>query len=80
MTKRTELAFTGTHITATVLNYEGIVQFGYNDPVTFEVEGSTFTTNAINGVATMEFDVDPGTYTVRTVNADLANGELIVNA
>lgn len=70
----------GGFVRARYLDYEGNL-VDYNGEITFEFEGEQQSAQAVNGVAEIPFFVvDPGSYVVRTVNPDIANGEVTINA
>lgn len=76
---RTELSYLSGVVTAEYRDYENNL-IDYNEDITFECEGETYTTQAINGVATMEIVVDTGlSVVVRTTNVGIRNGEVTVN-
>ena len=70
----------GGVVRASYLDYEGN-PVDYNSTITFEFEGEQLVVQAVNGVAEIPFFVvDAGTYVVRTVNPDITNGEVTINA
>lgn len=70
----------GGVVRARYLDYEDN-PVDYNGTITFEFEGEQLVVQAVNGVAEIPFVmVDAGTYVVRTVNPDITNGEVTINA
>ena len=70
----------GGFVRARYLDYEGN-PVDYNGEIIFEFEGEQHAVQAVNGVAEIPFEVvDAGTYVVKTVNADIQNGEVTINA
>lgn len=81
MLYHTELAHSAGTVTATVKNYLGEVQTGYSTPITFDLNGTQTTATPTNGVASITVTLQAGgTYTVKTVNQGIRNGEVVINA
>lgn len=77
---KTVLEYFADKVTARYLDYEGN-PVDYNGEIIFEFEGEQQTAQAVNGVAEIPFEVvNSGTYVVRTVNPDIENGEVTINA
>lgn len=76
---KTELTYIDGVVTAKYLDYENN-PVDYNGDIIFEFEGEQQAVQAVNGVAEIPFNVvDAGTYVVKTVNADVDNGEVTIN-
>jgi hypothetical protein len=79
MILHSELSFNGGKVTATIFDYLNQPNV-YNGVVIFENDGSTVEAQAVNGVASIDFTAPAGTqHTVRTINADMRNGEVSFN-
>lgn len=77
---KTVLEYLSDKVTARYIDHEG-TPVDYNGKIIFEFEGEQQAVQAVNGVAEIPFVVvDPGTYIVRTVNPDVENGEVTINA
>lgn len=76
---KTALSYADGMITAKYLDYENNL-VDYNGEIIFEFEGEQQSVQAVNGIATLPFEVvDAGTYVVRTVNENVDNGEVTIN-
>lgn len=74
------LSYDNGVICALYLDYENN-QVNYNGEILFDFDGEQQTIQAVNGVAEIQFEVvDAGAYVVKTVNADVDNGEVTIYA
>lgn len=77
---KTVLEYLSNKVIARYLDYENN-PVDFNGEIIFEFEGEQQAVQAVNGVAEIPFVVvDPGIYVVRTVNPDVENGEVTINA
>lgn len=77
---RTELERSADDVIATIKDYTGAVATSFSDQVVFEYNGDQVSVTPSAGVATLEFIVElPGTYSVKTANANVENGEVTWN-
>lgn len=78
---KTALTYVLGKVTAEYQDYSGSKQITYDGEIIFEFEGEQQIVHAVAGMAEIPFvAVDAGTYVVRTVNPDIANGEVTINA
>lgn len=67
-------------ITCKYKNYLDELQ-DYNDTIIFDFVGEQIEIQVVNGIATVDFEIiDSGEYIVKTANANIDNGEVIINA
>lgn len=73
----TRLSHENGKVIAEVYDWQGNPSDDYDGTIIFEFEGQTIDVQAIDGKATIDFDVEEaGEYTVRTVNQYMRNGEV----
>lgn len=87
MLNKTQLTYSNQKIIAEVHKFDltaetHLLDQSYQGPVIFDYEGQQITTNAINGIAEIDFVVEAGTgtHTVGTANELWDNGEVVINA
>ncbi|WP_025027753.1 hypothetical protein [Caldalkalibacillus mannanilyticus] len=76
MDKHISLSYANGQVTARVYDYLGNPVPAFSDPIKFEFERQTVEATPSDGVATINFEAESGTYTVRTVNENIRNGEV----
>ncbi len=79
-----KLSVNDTTITATMYNYLNELQENFQGDITFEIdvdgEKDTVEVQAVNGVATLEVDIETDERVViRTINEEVTNDEVTIN-
>lgn len=71
---------TNQKVKAEVYDYQNNFVEDFNDTIIFEFEGEQVEVQAVNGIAEIDFIIEvPETYTIKTANQNLRNGEVTIN-
>lgn len=82
MLLHTELSYDAVSQTviATIYDYQNVQQSTYANQITFDYDGQQITVPATNGQAGITFtSTVAGDHVIRTVNADMRNGEVTLH-